>query len=294
MLSFQEIIVAVEIGTIYGILALGIYLTFRVINFADLTCDGSFVLGAATSAVMVKNGFSPFLGLLVAFLVGGISGFVTGFLNVKCKIEDLLSGIITAFMLYSVNLRVLNMHSSVSLIGDSSIFDSGNCSAFAIVMAILLSMTWLLNSDFGLGLRTIGQNRKFAETNGINVNLMIFIGLILSNAFIGSAGAIFSQYQKFCDVSQGVGCLVIGLASVIIGEKLLPYSMIFKKLNCGIGMKNFCMIFLQLLFCVIGSIIYRIFIALAINSDIFGLQTQDLNLITGLLIIFIMRSNKKC
>lgn len=292
MLSLQEIIVAVEIGAIYSILALGIYLTFRVINFADLSCEGSFVLGAAMSVVTVKNGTSPFMGLLLASLAGGISGFVTAFLNVKFKIEDLLSGIVTAFMLYSINLRILGMRSNVSLIGEKSVFDGGNFAIISICCSIVIFIAWLLNSNFGLGLRTVGQNRKFSGINGINVNFMIFIGLTISNAIIGLSGAIFSQYQKFCDVSQGVGCLVIGLASVIIGEKLLPNLSIFNGFD--IGMKNFCDIFLKVLFCVAGSIVYRIFIAVAINSDIFGLKTQDLNLITGLLIILIMKGGRKC
>jgi putative ABC transport system permease protein len=161
-----------------------------------------------------------------------------------------------------------------------------------IVVFILFFIAYLLSSDFGLGLRAIGQNKKFASANGINVNAMTIFGLIISNALIAMCGAIFTQYQGFCDVSQGTGCLVVGLASVITGEKFLPKIKFIRNLE--IKSRNFIEIFFALFSCVIGSIAYRIFIAIAINSDIFGLKTQDLNLITGLLIIFIMSRKQKC
>lgn len=296
MISFQEIIVASEIGCIYGILALGIYLTFRTIDFPDLTCDGSFVTGAVVSAVLIKNGANPFVGILVATVAGGLAGFCTGLLNVKLKIDALLSGIIIAFMLYSVNLRILGKSPNISLVGEQTVFSFGNSLIISVffVGILLLILTYIMNSDFGLGLRSIGQNRKFAAANGINVNAMIFLGLILSNALIGMCGAVFTQYQGFCDVSQGVGCLVIGLASVIIGEKLLDKIKFFNQLKCSIGLRNLIRIFSIFAFCVIGSICYRIFISLAINSDMLGLKTQDMNFITGLLIIFVMGRRKKC
>lgn len=296
MISFQEIIVASEIGCIYGILALGIYLTFRTIDFPDLTCDGSFVTGAVVSAVLIKNGANPFVGILVATVAGGLAGFCTGLLNVKLKIDALLSGIIIAFMLYSVNLRILGKSPNISLVGEQTVFSFGNSLIISVffVGILLLILTYIMNSDFGLGLRSIGQNRKFAAANGINVNAMIFLGLILSNALIGMCGAVFTQYQGFCDVSQGVGCLVIGLASVIIGEKLLDKIKFFNQLKCSIGLRNLIQIFSIFACCVIGSICYRIFISLAINSDMLGLKTQDMNFITGLLIIFVMGRRKKC
>lgn len=296
MISFQEIIVASEIGIIYGILALGIYLTFRTINFPDLTCDGSFVTGAAVSAILIKSGLNPFVSMVAAAAVGGVAGFATGLLNVKLKIDDLLSGIVVAFMLYSVNLRILGTSPNISLVGEKTIFAVGDSFAIsaALVAILLLLLTYLMNSDFGLGLRSIGENRKFAAANGINVNAMIIFALILSNALVGMCGAVFAQYQGFCDVSQGVGCLVIGLASVIIGEKLLAKIQFIDRLKCKVGLKNFLRLFMIFVFCVFGSIFYRIFIAIAINSDILGLRTQDMNLITGLLIIFVMSRRKKC
>lgn len=296
MISFQEIIVASEIGCIYGILALGIYLTFRTIDFPDLTCDGSFVTGAAVSAILIKSGANPFIAIFAASIAGGLAGFCTGLLNVKLKIDALLSGIIIAFMLYSVNLRILGKSPNISLVGEKTIFSFGNLLVISVLFVgiLILILTYLVNSDFGLGLRSIGQNRKFAVANGINVSAMIIFGLILSNALIGMCGAVFTQYQGFCDVSQGMGCLVIGLASVIIGEKLMNRIQIFDRIKCSVGLQSLIRIFSIFAFCVIGSVCYRIFISLAINSDILGLKTQDMNFITGLLIIFVMGRRKKC
>ena len=288
MLTLNELIIAMEVGLIYGILALGIYFTFRTINFPDLTCDGSFVTGAAVSSVMIKSGLNPALGIFFAALAGGTAGFLTGLINIRLKVEDLLSGIIVAFMLYSINLRIMGTIPNISLVNESTIFrfDNPIIICTLIVTLILFFIAYLLSSDFGLGLRAIGQNKKFALANGINVNAMTIFGLIISNALIAMCGAIFTQYQGFCDVSQGTGVLVIGLASVIIGEKFFPKIKFIRNLE--IKSRNFIEIFFALFSCVIGSIAYRIFIAIAINSDILGLKTQDLNLITGLLIIFIM------
>lgn len=290
MLSYNELMIAVEIGFIYGILALGIYLTFRTVNFPDLTCDGSFVTGAAISSVMIKSGCSPILGLICAVLAGCASGCVTGILNICLKIEDLLCGIITAFMLYSVNLRIMGTCPNISLVNETAIFSGGNnliiCAA--IVGFLLVGLAYLLNSDFGLGLRAVGQNKWFVAANGVNVSAMIILGLGISNGLAGLCGAVFTQYQGFCDVSQGIGCMVIGFASVIIGEKFIPKIQAIRKISMPIGMRNFCEILLILLACAVGSVLYRIFIAIAVNSDIFGLKTQDLNLITGLLIICVM------
>lgn len=295
MLSFQEIKIAIEVGMIYGILAIGIYLTFRTINFPDLTCDGSFVFGAAISSVIIKNGYVPTFGIIGALLAGGAAGLATGLLHVKLKIDKLLSGIIVAFMLYSVNLRVMGANPNISLVGMQTIFyDSESIIAFLtlFIVFLLISLAYLFSSDFGLGLRTVGMNKPFAAANGVNVNFMVIFGLMLSNALVGLCGAIFTQYQGFCDASQGVGCLIIGLTSVIIGEKSLGKS-VDKILFGGIALRNFERLFIILATCVIGSIAYRIFIAIAINSDIFGLKTQDFNFVTGLLTIFVM-GRKKC
>lgn len=316
MLTLSELIIAIEIGLIYGILALGIYLTFRIINFPDLTCDGSFVTGAAVSSVMIKAGINPIVALLLAAVSGGLAGFFTGILYLRMKIEDLLSGIIVAFILYSVNLRIMGANPNISLVNEATIFNyldyflAGYANNYdisilkensllitlVIVGLLIFLLARLLNSNFGLGLRTVGQNKLFAAANGVNVAAMIMFGLVLSNALVGFCGALFTQYQEFCDVSQGVGCLVIGLASVIIGEKFLPKIWVAKILsNIRVDRRIFLQIFLLIFFCVVGSVAYRVFIAFAINSDIWGLKTQDINLITGLIIVIAMGKfkNKK-
>jgi putative ABC transport system permease protein len=226
---------------------------------------------------MIKSGCNPYLALFAATLGGGLAGIFTGVLNVYMKIEDLLSGIIVAFMLYSVNLRIMGASPNLTFMDEITIFSGGNSLliACAITVVLVVFFSYLLNTDFGLGLRSTGQNRQFASASGVNVNAMLIFGLAVSNAMMGMCGATFTQYQGFCDVSQGIGSLVIGLTSVIIGEKLL------NRFN-------------QFLACIVGSVAYRIFIAFAIHTDILGLKTQDLNLITGLLIIFIMRRKKSC
>ncbi|MDR2075137.1 MAG: hypothetical protein LBP31_02855 [Holosporales bacterium] len=277
MISLQELLTSVEVGFIFGSVAIGIYLTFRTINFTDLTCDGSFVLGAAASAILIKYGIDPYLSLLVSFIAGGIAGLFTGILNIKFKISDLLSGIIVAFMLYSINLRVMGNAPNITFIDCTTVFSNSNTITLLIMLIMVpLSLIYLLSSGFGLKLRAMGYNKQFALTSGINVKLMTVIGLMLSNAMISFGGGLFSQYQGFCDVSQGTGTLVIGLASVVLGERIL----LFKKEP------------LLILSCIAGSILYRILIGLALHSDVFGIGTQDLNLITGAIIILIMLTNK--
>lgn len=292
MLTYQEFMVAVDIGLIYGLLALGIYITFRVVNIPDLTCDGSFVLGAATSAILLKLGCPAWLSFAAAIIAGGLAGGITGIFHLYFKIEDLLSGIITAFMLYSINLRMMNLRSSISLVNEITVLDSSSNNLWVLVLLFGLILAIFLNSDAGLGVRTLGQNRPFAAAQGINVSRMLFLGLVLSNAFIGACGSLFSQYQRLCDVSQGTGSLVMGLASVMIGEKLLKPWLRLDRWVQSQSFKSFIRQFLTVGSCVAGSVVYRVLIALALHSDSLGLKTQDLNLMTGCLMIFVMRRKK--
>ncbi|MDR0744860.1 MAG: hypothetical protein LBE97_02815 [Holosporales bacterium] len=283
MIGMQEILTSLNIGLIFGIVAIGIFLTFRTINFADMTCDGSFVLGASVSAVLIKYDVNPYIALVTSFISGGIAGFCTGILNVKFRIADLLSGIIIAFMLYSINLRIMEDAPNITLIDKTTIFENDTQSfvATAIILFLILGVVFMLFSKFGLKLRAVGYNQRFASISGININFMKIAGLMISNALIATGGGLFTNYQGFCDISGGIGTLVCGLASVIIGERILR----FKKEP------------LFILSCVIGSIIYRIFINIALHGDILGIKTQDINLITGGLIIaiIIMKKGKiKC
>lgn len=272
-MTLNEIMMSLEIGLIYGIVAIGIYLTFRVIDFPDLTCDGSFVLGTAVSSVLIKVGIDPWLALLSATFAGSIAGSLTGVLYTKFKVTNLLAGILVSFMLYSINLRIMGNIPNISLINSRTIFTQFPViELFIIGMIMCIMITYLLMTDFGLALRTIGQNVRLAQNSGVNVSVMTIAGLALSNAIIALGGALFSQHQGFADVGSGVGTVIIGLASVMIGERIIRCKSIF----------------LQVVSCIIGSIIYRLFISVALYSDYLGLTTSDLNLITGLMIITIM------
>ncbi|HQS84048.1 MAG TPA: hypothetical protein PLY23_03960 [Alphaproteobacteria bacterium] len=273
-MSLNEIIMSLELGLIYGIVALGIFLTFRVIDFPDLTCDGSFVLGSAASSMIMKAGYSSFLGLSIAILAGSLAGLTTGVLNTRLRIKDLLAGILVAFMLYSVNLHIMQGMPNITLIGTQTLFT--NISPL-FILSFLCFLLWpvfgyLFKTDFGLALRSLGQNKKLAENTGVNVKNMTLIGLMLSNGLIALGGALFTQHQGFSDIGSGIGTVIIGLASVMIGERLLPQKSLW----------------IQLLSCLLGSIIYRLFITFALHSDILGLETQDLNLMTGVMLIGIM------
>lgn len=285
----MEILMSLEMGLIYGIAAIGICLTFRIIDFPDLTCDGSFVLGAATSGILLKSGWDPIIALFIAAIAGSIAGLFTGILHIYFKITDLLSGILVAFMLYSINLKVMGGIPNIALIDASTIFRFTSPLLVLTIIAILiwLLISYLLVTDFGLGLRSIGQNKRLALNCGVNLPIMTLLGLAVSNALIAFSGGLFCQHQGFADVSQGLGTVIIGLAAVMIGEKLLPFRSIW----------------VRLLSCLIGSILYRLIIALALHSEWLGLETQDLNLITGILVVTVMwlpplrsrsRSNATC
>lgn len=273
-MNLTEIITSLEIGLIYGIAAIGIYLTFRVIDFPDLTCDGSFVLGAASSSILIKMGTNPWFALFIAFVAGSIAGLITGILNTKFKITNLLAGILVSFMLYSINLKIMGGIPNIALITQATIFTNQNSLVILGIICSIITLlhSYLLNTNFGLAMRSIGQNQRLATIVGVKVTTITVIGLILSNGLISIGGALFSQHQGFADITQGIGTIVISLAAVMIGEKLLPFR------------SSFCLIFS----CLLGSIIYRFFISIALHSEMLGLETQDLNLITGLLIIGIM------
>lgn len=278
-MTINEIIMSLEMGIVYGIVAIGIYLTFRIINFPDLTCDGSFVLGSAVSSILLKAGYNPYLSLLAAIFSGGLAGFITGILNTQFKITDLLSGILVTFMLYSVNLHVMGDVPNIVFIESDTIFSSVPVLVILAVIGLIVCsiFNYLLITDFGLALRAIGQNRSLSQSCGINVNTITVLGLIFSNGLIGLSGALFSQHQGFADVGSGVGTVIIGLASVMIGESLMPHKSIT----------------VQLISCLIGSILYRILISIALHSEILGLETQNLNLITGIMVVGIMALPKR-
>ena len=273
-MTLNEIMMSLEIGLIYGIVAIGIYITFRIIDFPDLTCDGSFVFGAAVSSILIKAGYNPWLAIIAALIAGSIAGLATGILYTHLKITDLLSGILISFMLYSINLHVMGGLPNIALAQYNTIFYQTSAIGILCFIALLICLTigYLFITDFGLAVRSIGQNKRLAQNSGVNIKMMTIIGLTLSNGLIALGGALFSQNQGFVDVGSGVGTVIVGLASVMIGERILQYRSVI----------------VQIISCLIGSVVYRILISLALHSDVLGMQTSDLNLITGIMVIAIM------
>lgn len=266
----------VELGLIYALMALGVYLSFRVLDFADLTVDGSLPLGAALAASLIIAGHDPWLATAVAFLGGAIAGCATGLLHTHLRITPLLSGILVMTALYSVNLRVMG-RSNIPLLRERVIFDSlpafkglGTYLPLLFLVAFLGLVVFLLylflTTDLGLALRATGDNEQMAKSVGININNMKILGLALSNALVALAGAFVAQYQGFADVGMGIGTIIAGLASVIIGEMLFARQSLFSIL----------------LAVVFGSLLYRFVIAVVLRL---GLPPTDLKLMTAVLVI---------
>jgi putative ABC transport system permease protein len=278
MLSDIAFYGAVETGLIYGLVAFGIYISFRVLDFPDLTVDGSFPLGAAVAAVLIIDGVDPWVATGAAILAGMAAGAVTAILNVKLKILNLLASILTMIALYSINLRIMG-RPNVALLTEQTVltpwYDLGLAYhqvpvvLFVIVIAISLVLLWrFMKSETGLAMRATGANARMARAQGIATGAMIILGVALSNGLVGLAGALFAQSQGAADVTMGVGVIVIGLASLIGGEAVITPSSVLRALIA----------------CVVGAIIYRLAIAFALNADMLGLQAQDLNLITAVLV----------
>ncbi|MBY5947944.1 ABC transporter permease [Photobacterium rosenbergii] len=283
-MSFFAFLGTLEIGLVYGLVALGVYLTFRILDFPDLSVDGSFPMGAAVAATAIIAGFNPWAATLLAIAAGGLCGLVTAFLAVRCGILHLLASILTMIAAFSINIRIMGSP-NLSLLGEDTLFTPFEMLAYdygldegiirlAVVLALVVASAWfitrLLASDFGLGLRATGVNSRMVNAQGGNTALYTYFGLALSNGFVGFAGALFAQTNSFADVTSGVGTIVVGLAAVILGQTLLP------------GRK----IWVAVIAVILGSILYRLAVAFALSSGMFGLQASDLNLITALLVAF--------
>jgi putative ABC transport system permease protein len=278
MLSNIAFYGALETGLIYGLVAFGIYLSFRVLDFPDLTVDGSFPLGAAVAAALILDGWNPWLATGCAALAGMGAGAVTALLNVKLNILNLLASILTMIALYSVNLRIMG-RPNLALLQEETVltpwYDLGlqfhqvPVLLFSIVALVSLVLLWrFMKSETGLAMRATGANPRMARAQGIATGGMIVLGVALSNGLVGLAGALFAQSQGAADFTMGVGVIVIGLASLIGGEAVVTPSTVLRALIA----------------CVVGAIIYRLAIALALNADFLGLKAQDLNLITAVLV----------
>ncbi len=262
---------SIELGIIYAIMALGVFLSFRTLNMPDLTVDGSFTLGAACSAMLAVAGH-PWLGLIAAMGAGFVAGNVTAWLHTKLKIQPLLAGILVMLALYSVNLRVMGGRANIPLINQTTIFSllEGNDLApliipVTILILIMVLLFLFLQTRFGLILRATGDNDQMVRAIGGNTDFTITIGLALSNALVALSGAIIAQYQSFTDISMGVGMVVIGLASVIIGEVIFGIRSLLRRL----------------LAVVLGAMVYRLVIALAMEA---GMPPTDMKLISAVVV----------
>lgn len=276
-MSFYTLWGSLEIGLVFSLVALGVFITFRVLNFPDLTVDGSFPLGAATAAILISTGYNPFLATGAGMLAGAAAGLVTGWLNVRLRIMDLLAGILVMIALYSINLRVMG-GPNVPLISEPTVFSflpgwlpdyvERPLAMLLLVAVLKLLLDRFFASQLGLALRATGANGRMARAQGVNTGNAVLLGMAISNALVGLAGALFAQSQGGADISMGIGTIVIGLAAVIVGEGILPARRIVWTT----------------LAVVLGAVLYRLVIAIALNSDFIGLEAQDLNLITAILV----------
>ncbi|QQM30232.1 ABC transporter permease [Martelella lutilitoris] len=269
---------AFETGLLFALVALSIFMSFRVLDFPDLTVDGSFPLGAAVSAAAIVNGIDPFIATFFGMLAGAAAGFVTGLLNVRFGIMNLLAGILSMVALFSVNLRIMG-RPNLPVYGSDTVFsrfesvvDAGLWSNTILLLIIAIGakliVDWFLKTEIGLGLRASGENPAMAEAQGIRNGAMTLLGMSIANALCALGGSLFAQMQGVADVTMGVGTIVTGLAALIIGEAIL-------------GRRT---VFLATLGCVIGAVVYRLFIALALSAGFIGIRPQDLNLITAVVV----------
>ena len=279
------IISTIAQGLLWALLALGVFITFRILDVADLTVEGSFPMGAAISAVLITMGVNPWLTVVIAGIGGMVAGAVTGWIHTKLKIPALLAGILTMIALYSVNLHIMGK-ANISLLRMDTVYSAIHSMGVsnAVVLTIIgvvvtavvgLFLFWFFGTELGTSIRATGVNPQMIRAQGVNTDSMIVLGLLLSNGFVAVSGALIAQSQGFADIGMGVGTIVIGLASVIIGEVLFASSSVVRKL---FGNSSFV---LSLVAVVFGSIIYRIVIATVLYL---GMPPNDLKLFTAILV----------
>nr|MBF0685045.1 ABC transporter permease [Pseudomonas sp.] len=277
-MSLFSLLGALEIGLIFSLVALGVLISFRVLRFPDLTVDGSFPLGGAVAATLISIGTDPFVATAAAVLAGAAAGLLTGWLNVQLKIMDLLASILVMIALYSINLRIMG-GPNVPLIMEPTVFNMVLPGALPdyvekpillalVVLAAKFLLDWFFSTQQGLAMRATGSNPRMARAQGVATGRSLLGGMALSNGLVALAGALFAQSQGGADISMGIGTIVIGLAAVIVGESIMPA-------------RRFIWLTLSV---IVGAVLYRFFIALALNSDFIGLQAQDLNLVTAALV----------
>ncbi|MEE0354096.1 MAG: ABC transporter permease [Treponema sp.] len=276
---------AVSQGVLWGIMALGVYITFKILDFADMTVDGSFALGGCVCALLIVRGVNPLLAVFAATVAGSIAGLVTGFLTTKFKIPGILAGILVQLALYSINLHVLGgpnqpltrVHTTImdwinKSFKLSEFFPYSATSVSSLITGIIFTgaaiaiLYWFFGTELGSAIRSTGDNAAMSRAQGINTDSMQILALMIANALVAMSGSLVMQQQRFGDVSMGIGTIVIGLASIIIGEVIFGKRFGF---------------WWSLLSVVFGSVIYRLIIALVLQL---GMKTQDLKLLSAVVV----------
>lgn len=278
-MSLYELLGTLETGFVFGIVALGAYLTFKILDFPDLTVEGSFPLGAAIAATLI-SGFdvNPWIATLAGGAAGFAAGFATAYLNVKFNILHILCGILLGISLYSINLRIMSGPNK-PLLGVETVFDTFAIDGVpsyvinpivlgVIAIGMKLGIDWLLKTGLGISMRAAGSNQAMAEANGVNVGNMKLFGVGLANCLTAIAGALFAQLFGAADAYMGIGVIIVGLASVIVGMAILPSQSIF----------------MATIACLVGAVLYRLAVAFALNADFIGLQASDVQLVTACLV----------
>lgn len=282
MLSFTNLLTripgGIAQGIIWGIMALGVYVTFRVLKESDLTVDGSFTTGGAVAVMMIINGINPIIALVVAFITGVLTGICTGLIHTKLRIPAILSGILVQFGLYSINLHIMGMVANVSCNPSkfNVLLTMRNIPVaiiICLVIAILLvvGLYWYFGTEQGSAIRATGNNNKMATAQGINIDNMKVIGFGLGNGLVALAGGLMAQYQGFSDINMGRGAIVIGLAAIIIGEVLS--EALFKK-----G----CSFYTRLAAVILGGVIYYLIMVLILWLNV---DSNDLKLATAIIVM---------
>lgn len=274
--------VAAAQGFLWGVMTLGAYISYKILDFPDLSVDGTYALGGAVSAVLIVNGWNPFLTLLISMTAGMAGGLVTALLHTKMKMTGLLAGILTQLALYSINLRIMGK-SNTSLLSSSTINTAlkniipanndvlGIISGAIICALLIVLLYWFFGTEVGCALRASGNNKNMARALGVNTDRMIILGLVLSNGLVGLSGALFAQYQGYADVGMGTGTMVMGLASIIIGE------VVFRFMRGSFA--------LRMLSAVFGTVVYRVIIGVVLQLGI--MDANDMKLASSAIVVLV-------
>ncbi len=279
MLSIDTILTGTCQGLIWALLALGVFISYRLLDFADLSCEGCFACGAAVSAVLITKGMPPILSLLLSFFVGCLVGVVTGLLHTKLKIPPILAGILTMTSLYSVNLMIMQSP-NINIGKFPALYDQVNALfgigrrysalllGILLVVIVVCALYWFLGTELGCTVRATGDNEKMCRAQGINTDHAKILGLALSNGLIAMAGSLLCQYQSSANVTMGVGSIVIALASIIIGETIFKRARGFILRLFGVG---------------VGAVLYRLIVTVIIDANI--MSADNLKLLTALVVV---------